>query len=413
MTPMMEKAVSHIVLDHPFFSSILLRHPIEATTKVPTLAVNYHGRILYNAAWFEELPVAHAVFALCHEVLHYASRHALRQGGRDHMMWNMATDAWINSMLAEAKIGEVIPGAYTRYQAHRVTEEELYDQIEAEQKQNAQPKPDNSGQGDDPGQDEDSAPGDKPGDSKGNAPPPPPAPNKNDQMANDSEQAPPMVESDITEQAAEIIREVAAATQDAKMRGNLPGVLARYAASLTESKVPWFEKLERYMVDKTSTAATWSRPNRRYMPDYYLPSYDSVGAMGEVALQIDISGSVSNTEIQYYNGHIQRIIEMCRPRVVHVLYTDTSVQRYESYEAGEEFSVCYYSGGGTDMRAGLQYLTDNSIDVDCLITLTDGYTPFPAKGEDGVPTVWCISGRPGDPPIVSPVGETIAFSLHD
>jgi predicted metal-dependent peptidase len=59
------------------------------------------------------------------------------------------------------------------------------------------------------------------------------------------------------------------------------------------------------------------------------------------------------------------------------------------------------------MCAGFDYLEANGIDVDVVVTLTDGYTPFPEQ--TSVPSVWCISNKD----IKSPIGESIHFELTD
>jgi predicted metal-dependent peptidase len=156
-------------------------------------------------------------------------------------------------------------------------------------------------------------------------------------------------------------------------------------------KTPWYDILERYMVGMTKNEYSWKRPNRKYAAsDIYLPSIDNVPKMGKVVCQVDISGSVSQREIHHYGGHIARIVEMCRPEQVHVIYTDTDVCKHEVFEEGEEVHINYHSGGGTDMCAGYKWLEKEGLeDADVFITLTDGYTGFPAKVD--VPSIWVIS----------------------
>jgi predicted metal-dependent peptidase len=94
------------------------------------------------------------------------------------------------------------------------------------------------------------------------------------------------------------------------------------------------------MVGMTKNEYSWKRPNRRFIGnDVYLPSIDNVPKMGKVLCQVDISGSVSLPEIHHYAGHVKRIVEMCQPEEVHVIYTDTQVQKHEVFEAGEEVRI--------------------------------------------------------------------------
>ena len=101
------------------------------------------------------------------------------------------------------------------------------------------------------------------------------------------------------------------------------------------------------------------------------------------------------------------IVELCHPSKVHLIYTDTEVQHYEEFENPEDMEIVFHSGGGTDMRAGFKFIEDKGIDAAVVVTLTDGYTPFPAEETD-CSAIWCISSDKK-----SPTGETIHFSMHD
>jgi predicted metal-dependent peptidase len=126
--------------------------------------------------------------------------------------------------------------------------------------------------------------------------------------------------------------------------------------------------------------------------------------MGELVIQVDVSGSISKQELDHYNGHLARIIEMCSPDKVHVLYVDTDVLRHDEFEFGEEFALTFLSGGGTDMPAGFDYLSQQGISPDVMVILTDGYTDF---GEaQSYPVVWCISSE-----VEATHGENVHFEM--
>ena len=189
-------------------------------------------------------------------------------------------------------------------------------------------------------------------------------------------------------------------------KGRLPGVLQKFAADTIETRTPWYDILERYMTERVRNDYSWQRPNRRYMPEFYLPSIDGVGAMGEIVVQVDISGSVSRQEIKHYNGHIKAIVEQCRPSKVHVIYTDTQVQKHDVFDKPEDLEIEFHSGGGTDMRAGFEFIDKEGIEPEVVVTLTDGYTPFP--DHTTAPSIWCISTKG----LSSPTGTNIHFDLE-
>jgi predicted metal-dependent peptidase len=103
---------------------------------------------------------------------------------------------------------------------------------------------------------------------------------------------------------------------------------------------------------------------------------------------------------------LQAILQAANPERVHVLYVDTSVQRHDTFECGEEFSLRFYSGGGTDMPAGLEYIAEQGIDPDVCVVLTDMYTNF--GSEPAFPVIWCASTD-----VVAPYGTTIRFTMED
>jgi predicted metal-dependent peptidase len=389
-----EKAKAQLTMDHPFFSAILLKHPIKERHDIPTLAVDGRGQIYYNPKFIDTLSVPQVVWGLAHEVLHRIGQHALRKGHRIHKKWNYAGDAWNNDVLDEAKIGTRIEGCVNMPGSKDDTVENIYDKLPKDGGGSGKgPKGGNGGQpggNGDPSQDDGT-------------------PDGNDGIGDDIlKENMPVDEAERKQLEAEMKIEVAEAAQIAKARGRLPGVLARIAEQIIDVKTPWYDILERYMVGMTKNEYSWRRPNRKFAAsDIYLPSLDNMPKMGTVLCQVDISGSVSQPEIAHYGGHIARIVEMCRPEEVHVIYTDTQVQKHEVFEAGEEVHINFYSGGGTDMCDGYRWLEKEGLDVDVMITLTDGYTGFPDKVD--VPSIWVISSDIKAP---DHAGETIHFEME-
>lgn len=379
---LIEKARAFIILDEPFFSTIMLKHPFVEDVSVKTLGVNARGVVYYNPMFVATLTVDNVVWAICHELMHYASGHALRRQHRDQKKWNIAGDMWINDTLNTAGVGQKIEGCVDVPGSKDRTVEDIY----------AGFPPDDSDDGDG-GQGQGRGQGQ--GDEDEN-----PDPIKND-VSDEG-----LSDSEVSEIDAERKCEVAEAAQVAKMKGNLAGVLQKFVADTVQSVVPWYDILERFMTERVKTEQSWARPNRRYAPEFYLPTVDGVGAMGEMVIQVDISGSVSPKEIEHYNGHMKRIIEQCHPEKVHVIYTDTEVQRHDEFDKPDEVEIKFYSGGGTHMPAGFQYIQDKGIEPEVVITLTDGYTDWDEAPP--FPTVHCIS----TPGLEAPYGMSVHFDTN-
>jgi predicted metal-dependent peptidase len=364
----LDKAKVAIVTQHPFFASILLKRKLIADKSIPTAAVDQRGQIYYNPDFIEKLTVDQAVFLLAHEVGHVIGQHASRRGARQAKRWNIAGDAWINDMLKDAKIGDFIPGGVDMPGSKDDTVDAIYNKLPEEQ--------DGSGRVPGPG-------------------------GIGDDLI---ERGAPLTADEADKIDAETRVEVAQAAQAAKMQGKLPASLQKIIADLIDPGTPWYEILERYMTSFKRGEVSWARPNRRF--EQYLPSPGKVAEMGEVVIQIDVSGSISPRELNYYNGHLARIIELCSPERVHVLYVDTSVCKHDTFERGEEFALEFYAGGGTDMEAGFKYIEDKGIDPEVFVCLTDGYTSFDPSSKPAYPVVWCISTD-----VEAPYGDVIHFTM--
>lgn len=372
----MDKAKTMIVLDHPFVASILSKRTLLAREDIPTAAVDKRGQIYYNPKWIESLSVPQAVFVLAHECFHVMMQHFNRIGERDPRKWNYAGDAVINDTLIEAKIGEFVPEGVNMPGSKDKTTEDVYAALP-----------------DDPG-------GGKGGGGDGS-----PGGIGSDLL----DEGKPLTESEAKEIEARNKIEIAQAMQAAKARGKLPGILEKLASDILNVRTPWHDILERFMVSFTAGETSWKRPNRRYQ-HVYLPSVGKVARMGGIALLTDISGSVSQQEIMYYSGHQQRICQLCQPEWVWVVYCDTNVHKEEMFtsEELEDVQVRYYSGGGTDMVAGLDFIEESGHEPDVVVVLTDGYTPFPDRPYP-FPVIWCISSD-----VVAPdnAGETVHFEME-
>lgn len=362
------RAKTQILLDHPFWAVILLKRELILDYSTPTTArINRRSQIKINPNRANKLSVAQLVFLLCHEIGHEIFDHINRCGARNGSKWNVATDAVINDLLIDCGIGQFIDGGVEMPGSKDKTAEQVYSEL---------PEGDESGPGG-IGSDIDAS-----GD--------------------------PMTQAEMDAASACLKVELAQAAQAAKSSGTMSAALEKIIAEIIAVKTPWYTILERFMVGYTRGEYTWSRPNRRFAASgYYLPSTGQVQTMGTVVIQIDVSGSISRNELNYYNGHLSRIVEQCQPEKVHVIYTDTDVQRHDEFDCGEEVQLEFYSGGGTDMRSGVTWCDKNGITPDVLITLSDGYTPFPDE-DPGFPMIWCLSSD-----AVAPVGETIHFSLGD
>lgn len=357
------KAKANIVLDHAFFAAILLKRPIEVRPlQYGTMQVTNSGKISADPRFVDMLTLPEVIFVLCHEVMHYASGHGIRMQGRDPRRWNIAGDKWINDTLKRCNVGTAPAQGVFEEGAADKTVEQLYAELDDDQ-DNDDPMGGDLVGGD-------GGDGGEPSDSEADA----------------------QRKLDVSE-----------ASQIARAMGQLPGILKQFAAETVNSKVPWYSVLERYMTERIKCDYSWARPNRRYAPEFYLPSLDGQGAMGEIVLQIDVSGSISASELGHYEGHVRSIVEQCHPTKTHVIYTDTSVVHHDTYDNADDLRLTFRSGGGTRMEAGFEYLQAQGIEPEVVVTLTDAYDRYTTAPP--FPTVWCVSTSQ---PV--PYGEVVRFT---
>lgn len=84
--------------------------------------------IYYNPEYFEKLSDDERVFVYAHEVMHVAFNHILRSKGRNHKIWNQATDAVINQMLKSEQL-PMAQGGVDIADAINHSAEEMYEKL--------------------------------------------------------------------------------------------------------------------------------------------------------------------------------------------------------------------------------------------------------------------------------------------
>lgn len=373
------EAMSSLMAQHPFFATLLYRlvpQGVEEvmTDAVPTAATNGE-RIMVNPKWFNKLSLEERRFVLAHEIMHVVFDHPNRGKLYDergfgpdlkpwsHKRYNIAADYVINDLLANANVGKMPHGGMHRPD---VTDEDLVDEVYC----------------DVPEDEDDSENWDKHMPGEGGTP--------------------------RTED--EVKSAVAAASNVAKMQGDLPAGLERWVKGLLMPQIPWQEKLRNFVIAATGhDSNTWNRPNRRRLamsPHIYMPGTTGFNC-GPVAVVIDTSGSVSDDELRAFRTEVAGIMADARPEVLHVLWTDAKVAGHDELgpdDAEEIENLKPKGGGGTDMTAAFQYIDEHDIRIDQAIVLTDGYTPF---GEQTpYPTIWVSTSDQK-----SPWGETIKLEV--
>jgi predicted metal-dependent peptidase len=378
-----QKARTALVLDHPFFGSLLFRLKGRESRSVKTMATD--GVSLYwNPEFVETLNAATLAGTLAHEVMHPALHHHVRRSGRDPKLWNQACDYAINPLLIDA--GLSLPDGILLDDRFRgMSAEQIYNLLETE----SEPE-----QG--PGNEEETKGTGVEGPS--NEPSPqsdseePSAPETGGGIGQVLDAPLPDDETPtVEEQAREWNVAVNQAMTVAQQAGKAPAGLDRTLEGAAEATVNWRELLRRLWSETTPSDYSWMRPNRRHLwAGLYLPGVIREG-IGEVAIAVDCSGSVSARQLRLFEAEARSILEGQRPERVYVLYFDAAVHKVDTYEAGQPIDLNPVGGGGTEFGSCFEWLDERGIRPQSLVFLTDLYGSFP-ESAPSYPVLWASTG---------------------
>ena len=376
-----QKARTTLLLDHPFFGTLLFRLGGKPSRSIATMATDGVS-LFYNAEFVDTLNAAELAGVLAHEVMHPALQHHTRRGDRDRVRWNMACDYAINPMLLDA--GLTLPKDVLIDNRFRgMSAERIYNLIEEDERQHGSSSQPSGEQGSGSGSPENDSPKNN---ASGEEPDAPSTPGGVGQVLDAPE---PEAESgpSVVEQAREWEIAVEQAETVAKVAGKLPGGAVRALEASQAAKVDWRELLRRAWSDTIPADYSWMRPNRRHVwSGLYLPGITSEG-VGEIAIAVDCSGSVSSRQLGLFESEIRSILAGQRPRLVHVLYFDAAIQRVETYQAGQPVSLSPVGGGGTDFRPCFDWLLEHGVLPQTIVFLTDMCGTFPDNAPP-FPVIW-------------------------
>lgn len=371
-TELITKAKVNLILNHPFFATIMLGLKFNENKEIQT-AFTDGKQLAYNPQFIESLNLAKTVGLIAHECLHVSYLHHTRKGARDIKKWNIAADFAINQLLIDS--GFSLPeGGCIDKQYKDLSAEEIYSKL-----------PD--------------MPPDK--DQKEDQ--------NNDEGGNGGvEQPKAQTQGELNQIEAETKQLVAQAAQIAKQQGKLPAHLQRLVNELLEPKVNWKDLLNNFLTEITKNDYTFKKPNKRYISrGLYLPSLESI-EKGKFVLIIDTSGSVDEKLLSDFVSEMQGILNDCANSIT-VYHVDTEIQRIEEIQSDEQIDIQQiYGGGGTDFKPAFDHIEKNGIETAAIVYFTDGYcNSFPQ--ELNIPTLWAIYDNKS---FKEPFGQTIHLSQN-
>lgn len=211
---------------------------------------------------------------------------------------------------------------------------------------------------------------------------------------------------DIWEECIEIdektLRDFTEKFADNAKKGSVPTYIENMIKSLKNSKgeLPWNLYLKKLMgTIEANKKKTITRRNRR-QPNRLDLRGELRGHKAEIAVAIDISGSISDEEFKQAIKEVLTIVKSHNQEIT-IIECDKEIKRTYKVKSPKDIKERVASGGGTKFLTVFEYANNKKINL--LIYFTDG------KGEEkleikprGYKTLWVISGR----------GEKLSLQEH-
>lgn len=399
-------ARTRLILDKPFLGALVLRLPmVQAKPDWCRTTATDARKFYFNPEYIDALDIEQTQFVLAHEALHCALSHFARRLNRNKQRWDIACDYAINPILLKDDL-KPPPGVLHERSYDGMTAEEIYPYIEDNPMEetlddhvydNDDPDEgrDNQGKGDrendqpsdgqsDPQEQDDQ---DEDGGS-GNSPQ-----MEQDPEAGGADRPPPLNGPEIDELSVQWQQRLAGAAQQAMQAGKMGGEMARLVDYMLQPKLPWRMLLSRYMTATARDDYSYTRPSSRRGDPAVYPTLRS--AQIEVAVALDVSGSVSDKEIGEFVSEVNAIKGLMRARIS-LLACDSELAEGAPwvFEPWEEVSFPseIKGGGGTSFIPVLKWAESQDRHPDLLVYFTDARGEFPATPPQ-FPVIWLVKGK--------------------
>ena len=348
--------------DTIFFTTVLfsLRQIWDNTS--PTGATD--GKSLWlNSNFFMSLDEEERIFLLVHEAMHVACQHMLRRGDRDHKLWNIACDHYINLLLISR--GFKMPACGLADPQYKdLNPDQIYPLLPKE------------------------------------------TANCSDGFGFDLQDPNPDTPIEEATKAIEdiLIRASMASKVGGDKPGTIPGTIEIFLEKLLNPKLPWQRILARWIQNIAKNDFTFKKPNRRYFPEYHLPSAFS-NKLIDLAIAVDASGSVSDAEFLRFVSETHGIMRMMKPDNITLIQFDSGIRSVNKVRSILELSKIKFTGrGGTKIQPVLEWANENKPQL--LLVFSDG--DFRMIGNTKIPVIWLIHNREQ---FTAPFGKVIHYQI--
>lgn len=352
--------------DTTFFATVAFNLKTVWDTLIPTARTN-GKEIRFNPAFFMSLTPEERLFLYLHETLHVCLMHVARLNGKDVRKYNIAADHVINLFLISR--GFKMPkGGLADPKYEGMTTEQVYALLTDEECANL--------------------------------------PGGIDILPLSSEGSEDKPDQATTELEDLLIQANIQAQQNQDSALAIPGEIQIFLNGLLQPKLPWNVILRRFVTSFKKDDYTFTRPNKNYFPEFYLPSLHSQG-MGKVVIAVDTSASVSDDDFKRFVSEISVIVRKLKPDSLQLIQFDTALKSVHRIKNNRDLMGTQFSGrGGTHIAPLLEWVTENKPFL--VLVFTDGYFKFPQEYKSRSNFIWLIHNHPN---YTAPFGKTIKYEV--
>lgn len=455
---LLDRALVDLILDFPVFGQLITRIGVKIVNEPGNEHVAWtNGKGIYlnepAIAKYNENPIVtgesgkkyncqigkkQLMFALCHEVMHLLNltydRGAQMGITKDSILskdglakwkaWNAATDYEINALLMNNEEdvdgnkrrncpGEIWGLALYKDEYVNKTAEEIFKELYEENKKNSDRKfvksdGNGSGNGDDDGDYTLNNKGSQGNSNQGNG---------LDGLSPMDEHM-PILDDATRNEVISKISEVFGSRTNGLGSSAIERSLER---TFKPQPFNWKKALTKYIRGFMKDSYTWNKPSRAGIANnLILPSAGKTPKM-HIAVAVDTSGSIFNTELQAMMDHLFTILQQFKDFTIDVwccgsrVYEET-LRTYTASNKKELANFEFKSDGGNDMRENFDFLRKHykADKPDVFICMSDFYDPLDGDKEttSPCPCIWLVLDHPDFRPPSKIKAETYPFVVE-
>ncbi len=357
------------LVKYPFFGRLLLRLPFGFSDC--ETAYTDMSRIVFDPKFAESLDDEQLSFVMLHELMHCVLKHCTRGGSRQQLIYNIACDIVVNSILLEAMNREEIAIGHSNamhktpsgMEGRLFSAEEVYEMLLKDKRIEELYFPFDCHDG-------------------------------WSELAGDG----------LSEELWD--KYIKDSAKGVGKGTGIPCALERVIELVDRKpKISWKQVLHDY-IQSCESDYLFAPPDKRFSDgSVILPSFcDSVygSSIENIWFAVDTSGSVTDEAVAEAYGEIKDAIEQIENMQGIISFFDSEISEPQAFSTVEDLkSIKPIGGGGTSFEVIFEYMRKSMMEKlpKVVIIITDGIATFPNESVSlGVPTVWLLVNSTVTPP---------------